>query len=185
MYKHMAVLFCLACLLACSTQKLDTRGREVRYAKGYVAPNFSGTDQGGRPFELWRQWGKKVILNFSTTYNGRSLLLIPEFKAFYQQVNKEEVALLSVFVKQKEGTVIPFARQNVINYPVIADAYGAIGKLYGIQIRLQEDAFEQYSTTDYTEMQFPLTLFIDEEGVIRRILTTDVKAKELQEFVAE
>lgn len=83
------------------------------------APDFTLTDLDGKKVTMSDYEGKIIILDFWATWCGPCKMEIPSFIQL-QEDYKDDVVILGVSLDQGgPRTVVPFARQMKINYPVV------------------------------------------------------------------
>jgi thiol-disulfide isomerase/thioredoxin len=97
------------------------------------APNFKLKTSGGTTYELQKKKGKVIIVNFWATWCGPCIKEIPDFIELHKKYKSKGVEFVGIAL-DKEGweNVIPFLKENKINYPVVlgdsvlAASYGGI-----------------------------------------------------------
>jgi len=83
------------------------------------APDFTLTDLEGQKVTMSDYEGKIIILDFWATWCGPCKMEIPSFIKL-QEDYKDDVVVLGVSLDQGgPRTVVPFAREMKINYPVV------------------------------------------------------------------
>lgn len=180
-YYILSLAFLLS-VLSCASVQEHPSGRPVGFEVGHIAPNFSARDLDGNHYELWELTGKKVILSFWATYDANSRLQLDDLQTFYNSMDKDRVKLLGITYKEQEGDVIPLLTRRRINYPNIIDRHGRIGPLYGITIIDRVNDFGQQIIDPESARSFPVTLFINEDSTIERIISVRVNMNMLEQF---
>lgn len=175
-------IIALFIFIGCSSVQEHPSGDRVAFEVGAIAPNFTGRDLDGNEYELWEMEGKKVILSFWATYDGRSRLQLDDLQAFYNNMDEDKIVLLGITFKEEEGDIIPLLSRRRINYPNIIDRRGDIGRLYGISIIEKVDDFGRMIIDPDSARNFPLTVFINEESRIERILSRQINIGVLEDF---
>jgi cytochrome c biogenesis protein CcmG, thiol:disulfide interchange protein DsbE len=132
---------------------------------GHPAPDFSLDALDGGTLILSRYKGRAVILNFWATWCGPCRAEIPALEAASHIIGDEGV-ILGVNVQEDPLTVLGFAQELGMTYPVVLDANSEIARLYRVRA-------------------FPTTYFIDSRGVIAELYTGELNAVLIQRKVRE
>ncbi|WP_186577363.1 TlpA family protein disulfide reductase [Aquibacillus kalidii] len=121
---------------------------------GSTAPNFTLETLEGERVSLSDYKGKKVFLNFWTTWCPPCKKEMPDMQTFHEQYGDEVeiLAINSTGNEYKPSDVPAFIEKGNYTFNVLLDKDGAVSNEYMI----------------YT---IPVTYFIDSEGVIRDKLT--------------
>lgn len=97
------------------------------------APNFSFTQADGKTFELAKQNGKVVVINFWATWCGPCRKEIPGFLEVYEQYKSKGLEIVGISLDRTGWQVVrPYIEKTKITYPVVigdndvVDAYGGI-----------------------------------------------------------
>lgn len=117
-----------------------------------VAQDFILETAGGAPVRLSDYKGKKVILNFWTTWCPPCKAEMPHLQTFYEENRQDEVEILSINLTQLDHglkTIQNFIDNYQLTFPVALDKKDIVGQMYEI-------------------MTIPTTFFIDENGVIQQ-----------------
>ncbi len=176
------VLFIMLLLAGCASLPEHPSGKRVAFETGAIAPDFSARDLDGNEYRLWDLSGKKVILSFWATYDARSRLQLDDFQEFYTSMDRESVVLLGITFKEQEGDMIPLLSRRMISYPNVVDRHGRIGRLYGITIIENVDSFGHQIIDPDSARSFPVTVLINEDSTIERIISVQINPKDLYEF---
>ncbi|MGB2879908.1 MAG: TlpA disulfide reductase family protein [Candidatus Omnitrophota bacterium] len=134
------VLFLAAGLVSCQPVKTES-------GLG-MAPDFTLNDLDGKPFRFSSTRGKVVILDFWATWCPPCKAEIPHFVELYMDYKRQGLEIVGVSLDRGgAATVMPFARQFSINYPIVID--------------------DQKVTQDYGGIRaIPTTFVIDRQGRI-------------------
>ena len=111
------------------------------------APDFTLPGADGRKVSIRDFRGKVVFLNFWATWCESCRDEMPSMERLYREFKGKGLEIVAVNVKDKPGDALAFARDLKLSYPVLLDAEGEVGLLYG--------AFG-----------LPATYLIDRKGVV-------------------
>jgi len=119
--------------------------------------------------------GKVVVLNLWATWCPPCVAEMPYFASFYQTMNRDKVAFISVSaddISTKDDKVIPFMEDLRIPFPV-----------YLVDSRDPDD----FTAALRTEISggLPATIFYDQQGQVAKLVERDMNLDELREMVAE
>lgn len=136
------------------------------------AADFNLKTLDGKSLQLSALKGKVVLLDFWATWCPPCRQEIPHFKELYDQYRGKGLEIIGVALDDGgEKDVAPFARQNQINYPLVAAGGQELAQRYG-GIR-----------------GIPTTFLIDKQGRIAKkyigYQSKEVFEKEIQRFLAE
>jgi peroxiredoxin len=95
------------------------------------APDFALPDAGGRKVSLKDYRGKVVFLNFWATWCESCREEMPSMDRLYREFKGKGLEILAVNIKEKPRDAIAFAKELKLTYPVLLDAEGEVGLLYG------------------------------------------------------
>jgi cytochrome c biogenesis protein CcmG, thiol:disulfide interchange protein DsbE len=97
-----------------------------------LAPDFCVTDLSGQPFQLSRNRGKVVLLNFWATWCAPCRSEIPGFVDLQIKYDGEGLQIVGISLDDDPRLVHAFYRQLRMNYPVaigdakLAEEYGGV-----------------------------------------------------------
>lgn len=127
-----------------STQKLKESPEE-----GFLAPDFSLLDLGGKSVTLSDFRGRVVLLNFWATWCPPCRREIPSLKRLYQLRKDREFEIVAVSVdKTSSSKVASFVANYQMSFPVLVNPRGDVGQRYWTRA-------------------IPSSFLLDKEGVIR------------------
>lgn len=132
---------------------------------GHPAPDFSLDALDGSTLTLSQYNGRAVILNFWATWCGPCRAEIPALEAASQLIGDQGV-IIGVNVQEDPLSVLGFAQELGMTYPVALDANSEIAQIYRVRA-------------------FPTTYFIDSRGVITELYTGELNAPLIQRKVQE
>jgi len=112
-----------------------------------AAPDFTLPDAGGRKVSLKDFRGKVVFLNFWATWCESCREEMPSMERLYQEFKGKGLEIVAVNVKDKRPAALAFVKELKLNYPVLLDAEGDVGLLYG-------------------SFGLPVTYLVDRKGVL-------------------
>lgn len=136
---------------------------EQSLEKGMMAPNFTLTSVDGETIELSSLRGKKVVLNFWTTWCPPCQEELPEIQAFAKTTEDKSVVAIGVNLTGEESgkeAVHSFVKQSNLTYPILYDMNNVVQKLYRIVV-------------------IPTTYILDENGVIKEKIVGPVTKDQL------
>jgi len=119
--------------------------------------------------------GKVLVLNLWATWCPPCVAEMPYFARFYETMNREKTAFLSVSaddVSTLDDAVLPFMERQRIPFPV----YLMEGRDPG--------AFTDALRTEISG-GLPTTIFYDANGNVAKVVERDMNLDELREMVAE
>lgn len=134
-----------------------------------VTNNFSLKTINGEVIKLSDLKGKPVILNFFTTWCPTCKEELPELIKFQNKYGSEYNFLsinYTIYEIGKKEKIVNYARNNHINFPILFDTTGEVGKKFGV-------------------ITIPTTFFIDKNGNIVKKNIGPVTFEELEKFVLE
>ena len=114
---------------------------------GQQAPDFVLNDLDDRPVQLYRLRGRPVVINFWATWCPPCRAEAPALQAAYQRY-QDRVALLGVDEREDAATVLQFASEFGLTYPLLLDRNGDASMLYQV-------------------LGIPTTVILDANGVVR------------------
>lgn len=131
----------------------------------YAAPEFTLPSLDGQPVALSDYRGKIVYLNFWQTTCPPCVEEMPDFRDFIEQVNADEVAVITINVDETPQDVREFfARIDLQGIPVVMDEKSDVRRAYGVQ-------------------GFPVTFVLDEEGVVRFMNIGGLSYDDMEEYL--
>jgi len=119
----------------------------IGFGLGQQAPDFALNDLDDRPVQLYRLRGRPVVINFWATWCPPCRAEAPALQAAYQRY-QDRVALLGVDEREDAATVLQFASEFGLTYPLLLDQNGDASMLYQV-------------------LGIPTTVVLDAEGVVR------------------
>jgi thiol-disulfide isomerase/thioredoxin len=132
-------------------------------AAGYLAPDFTLDSLAGDDFTLSAVRGQPVVLNFWATWCPPCRVEIPHFQEASTTYNGQ-VLIVGVDDGEPRETVVPFAQEMGITYPVPLDESSEVSRRYRVN-------------------SLPTTFFVDADGVIQHIQIGLVNEAMLQEQI--
>ncbi len=117
--------------------------------EGFLAPDFSLPDLGGKSVTLSDFRGKVVLLNFWATWCPPCRREIPSLKRLYQLRKDREFEIVAVSVdKASSSKVASFVASYQMSFPVLVNPRGDVGQRYWTRA-------------------VPTSFLLDKKGVIR------------------
>jgi peroxiredoxin len=126
----------------------------VGLEKENLAPDFELRNVDGKTFKLSELRGKKVIVNFWTTWCPPCRQEMPDMEELYSKYKSKNVEILAVNLIESEKSrkdVPEFIKTFNITFPVLYDEKANAGRLYNVS-------------------SIPASFIIDTQGVIREKL---------------
>jgi peroxiredoxin len=113
-----------------------------------AAPDFVLPDMNGQVVRLSQLKGKVVLLNIWATWCPPCRKEMPTMQTLYKKMQSADFVMLAVSQDvDGKSTVLPYAREGGLTFPMLLDVQGEVGKEYGV--------------TGYPE-----TFIIDRQGTI-------------------
>jgi len=140
-------------------KEIITKEKSKVPANNFVLPT---TD--GKMVKLSDFKGKKVVINFWTTWCPPCKEELPELQRFYEQADSEHVAFLGINITSEEGgkeEVKSFLSKSGFDFPVLFDEKGEVMKLYKVMV-------------------IPTTFIIDEQGQVFKKIIGPVTTEQLK-----
>lgn len=149
----MAVVIVILAILAVH-QNLTGAARSSAAAEekpkiGYLAPAFELPDLGDRTVRAGGASDKLTMINFWASWCGPCDLEAPDLQELHER-HADRLLLIGVNSTKydRERDARRFVDEHELTFPIVMDREGAVTKLYKVQ-------------------QFPTTLLVDKNGVIR------------------
>jgi len=96
-----------------------------------TTPDFTLVDSVGKKVALKDYRGKLVLLNFWASWCVPCREEMPAMERLYQQYKNKGFTIVAVNVKDNQKDAAAFLKELKITYPVMVDADGEVGLLYG------------------------------------------------------
>ena len=123
--------------------------------KGDAAPDFTLTTLDGKEVSLSDYKGKKVVLNFWTSWCPPCKAEMPHMQNYYEDMSEEaNVEILAVNLTNKDNgvdEVSSFVEDYGLTFPIPMDEEGQIGNAYKV-------------------IPIPTTYMIDTNGIIQNMI---------------
>lgn len=100
---------------------------------GEAAPAFSAQRLDGTPFELAKQRGKVVVLDFWATWCGPCVKALPIVAEVAKELADQDVAVFAVNIGEQAEDIQPFLTRLGVEVPVLLDPEGDIADAYGAE----------------------------------------------------
>jgi peroxiredoxin len=144
----------LALLTACSGNGVGGTARI-----GQIAPDWKDPLVSGGSLSMAQLRGKPVFMDFFATWCPPCNDEAPEVNAAYQQYKPQGLQVIGVDVQENSQKAKQFVDQHQLSYPAVVDS-GTLSDLYSIN-------------------GMPVGVFIDKNGVIRRIEVGQLSSAQL------
>jgi peroxiredoxin len=138
---------------------LQTSGLNVSAEEGSLAPDFLLARLDGGEVRLSDLRGKPVVVNFWATWCAPCRKEMPQFVDAYARFRDQGLVVVAVNMQEGKSIARGFAEDYGMEFPIAIDVDGEVGD-------------------EYRLLGLPATIFIDREGVVRRVYTGPFEAKE-------
>jgi cytochrome c biogenesis protein CcmG/thiol:disulfide interchange protein DsbE len=120
---------------------------------GFTAPDFALETHSGDQLELKDLRGKAVILNFWASWCPPCRAEMPAFQQAADEFSDKDLIVLGVNATSQDSLtdVEIFISDHQLEFPILLDVQGQISRVYQIH-------------------SLPTTYFIDQEGVIKKVI---------------
>lgn len=148
---------------------VDFLATEEGLAKGEVAPDFELTALDGETVKLSDYRGKKVILNFWTSWCPPCRAEMPHMQTYYEnQAETDNAEILAVNLTTDDrglDKVTGFIEEYNITFPIPMDKKGEVGALY-------------------QAVTIPTTYMIDTEGRVQNKIVGPMDENLMEDYIA-
>ena len=121
--------------------------------EGFLAPDFTLDSLSGDPISLSDMRGKTIVLNLWASWCPPCRAEMPAIQRVYQENHERGLEVLAVNMTAPDNlaAVEKFVQEFNLTFPIMLDTSGEVGNTYLMRA-------------------LPTTFFIDQEGVIRRVI---------------
>jgi len=133
---------------------------------GKPAPEWTLDSLAGESVSLSDYRGQAVVLNFWATWCGYCEMEIPHFVDLYAEAAEEGLVILAVDMMEERTDVRAYAEDMGMEFPILLDRQGAVADRYYVR-------------------GIPTTVFIDRDGIVRRIHAGALTDAQLRDYVSE
>ncbi|HUC93528.1 MAG TPA: TlpA disulfide reductase family protein [Paenibacillus sp.] len=140
---------------------------EVKPKKGYAAPAFDLPDLDDRTVRVGGPSDKVVMINFWASWCGPCILEAPDLQKLHERY-RDRMTLIGVNATKydREREARQFVDEFGLTFTVLMDREGAVTDLYNVE-------------------QFPTTLLVDRDGVIRERVTGVIPIAKWESLIAK
>jgi peroxiredoxin len=131
---------------------------------GAVAPDFTAYDVNGNVVSLSDYRGHPVWLNFWGSWCPPCRAEMPDIVTAYNQLAPKGVVLLAVSLDEPPADAARFAERNHATFTILTD----------------QD--RSATAQGYPILNFPTHIFIDSNGVVRRIVLTELDTEHAVQY---
>ncbi|MFC1464283.1 MAG: TlpA family protein disulfide reductase [Candidatus Brachytrichaceae bacterium NZ_4S206] len=134
--------------------------------EGTPAPEFTLKTLDGRPVALSDLRGKATLINFWASWCPPCLEETPALIAAYDELKRTNpnVEFIGIGTNDERANLEKFAENNRIPYLIVEDPDGKVSDAYGV-------------------LGMPTTVFVDGNGVVRRIWNGAIKKEQVIEIM--
>jgi thiol-disulfide isomerase/thioredoxin len=149
----MIILIAILTLLAVHQNRTGAAGpaasAEEKPKVGYLAPAFELPDLEDRPVRAGGATGRLTMINFWASWCGPCILEAPDLQKLHER-HKDRLLLIGVNSTKydREREAREFVVEHGLTFTILMDRSGEVTDLYKVE-------------------QFPTTLLVDRDGVIR------------------
>ncbi len=143
----------------------SSSGTSEGITEGHRAPDFRLEALDGSQVSLREHEGQVVLINFWATWCEPCRVEIPDLEAVYQARRDDGFAVLGVNSQETRGAVEPFVTSMGVSYPILMDESGRVAKTY-------------------RPVGLPMSVLVDQEGIIQVRHLGLLTADQLQEYLA-
>ena len=131
----------------------STAGRIPAPQKGFLAPDFSLADPGGKYYSLASLRGKPVVINLWATWCPPCRQEMPTIEQYYRQFAPQGLVVLAVNATAQDYplNIVPFAQQYGLTFPILLDETGDVAARYELR-------------------SLPSTYFINRDGSVAEVV---------------
>lgn len=143
--------------------------KKIGVREGNLAPDFTLDTLDGKTMRLSALRGKTVIVNLWATWCPPCRAEIPDMVAFYEEARKNNVEILAVNLTETESSVPNvrrFAEGMKMQFPILLDKKSKVADIYEATV-------------------IPTSFIIDEDGVIRKVVTGPMNQKTMRELIGK
>jgi peroxiredoxin len=134
---------------------------------GYMAPEFALPDLDGNTVALSDYLGKWLIVSFWETGCQSCRSTLPHLQKYYEAMPADKIQIVSINYKEKNKiTLISLVKNRGVTFPVLLDDNGTVSQ-------------------DYKITGFPTLFFIDDNGIVQKVVTRKFDSmEEIEQFVS-
>jgi peroxiredoxin len=134
---------------------------------GDRALDFALNDLDGNRYELSEMEGRPVVLNFWATWCAPCRIEMPELQAAFEKHQEDGLIMLALDYDEPESTVRPFFYDEFeLTFTPLIDEDGLVAESYGV-------------------FNFPSTIFISPEGIVKAIHRGPMIQAQIEEHLAK
>lgn len=144
---------------------IATRDKVEVLAVGDKAPDFELVDLEGTKHRLSDYKGEGVFLNFWGSWCVPCKTEMPFMENQYKEFEDKGVHILAINLKDTQLKVETFRNQFDLTFPIARDLDESVRRVYNV-------------------MPLPTTILIDEDGIIKDIITRGMSEDEIRSLMA-
>jgi thiol-disulfide isomerase/thioredoxin len=132
--------------------------------EGVSSLNFSLKSSNGNLYQLEDYRGHPVMLNFWATWCGPCKIEMPEIQKIYEEYQEMGLVVLAINNQGSPEEVSNYGKENGLSFPLLLDSDGQISGNYRVGA-------------------FPTSFFVDQDGIIRRIVIGSMDGQRLKDII--
>jgi peroxiredoxin len=125
---------------------------------GDEAPDFVAVSPEGQVVHLSDYRGQPVWLNFWGSWCPPCRAEMPDIQTAYEQLQPQGLTLLAISLGDKPSEAMNFAKLNGVTFDILLDPDRSL------------------TSPTYPIYNFPTHIFIDEDGIVRKIVLSEMSA---------
>jgi cytochrome c biogenesis protein CcmG, thiol:disulfide interchange protein DsbE len=145
-----------------------TGGRIPAPREGFLAPDFTLQDEQGQAIRLSDLRGRPVLVNLWASWCPPCQAEMPDMEKAYEKYSQQGFIILAINTtyQDQKSSALAFASQHGLTFPILFDMDGTVSHQYMVRA-------------------MPTSFFIDQQGIIRRVIVGGPMAGGLLSFEIE
>jgi len=127
------LLLSLSSIPALAAEKAVEQKLLIPFKQRPSAPDFTLKDMEGEFYQLSKQKGKVIVLNFWATWCPPCLKEMPSMQRAWDKVKKDNILLWAVNVGETEDDIFAFSAEVEVNFPLLINEDQSVMQRWGVQ----------------------------------------------------